>query len=134
MKDADTNQDGMISFIEFLGYFQKMARYRADLARTQRIEAYGQPLDLPPSKRSVADIHRHSCCFVRPTTHCSFVILHGGGRSSWFVQHVEAQGQPLELPPSKHSVADTHKFSCCFMHSTTIVVRCLHSSVVCHSM
>lgn len=50
MKDADTNQDGMISFIEFLGYFQKMARYRADLARTQRIEAYGQPLDLPRCK------------------------------------------------------------------------------------
>ena len=50
MKEADTNQDGMISFIEFLGYFQKMARYRADLARTQRLEAYGQPLDLPHCK------------------------------------------------------------------------------------
>lgn len=49
MKDADTNGDGMISFIEFLGYFQKMARYRADLARTQRLESYGRPRDLPPS-------------------------------------------------------------------------------------
>ena len=50
MKDADTNQDGMISFIEFLGYFQKMARYRADLARTQRLESYGRPRDLTLSK------------------------------------------------------------------------------------
>ncbi len=50
MKDADTNGDGMISFMEFLGYFQKMARYRADLARTQRLESYGRPRDLPPSK------------------------------------------------------------------------------------
>ena len=49
MKEADTNGDGMISFIEFLGYFQKMARYRADLARTQRLESYGRPRDLPPS-------------------------------------------------------------------------------------
>lgn len=60
MKDADTNQDGMISFIEFLGYFQKMARYRADLARTQRLEAYGQPLDLPPSKQRL--LHTLSHC------------------------------------------------------------------------
>ena len=50
MKEADTNQDGMISFIEFLGYFQRMARYQADLARTQRLESYGRPRDLPPSK------------------------------------------------------------------------------------
>ncbi|KAA6417994.1 MAG: hypothetical protein FRX49_12076 [Trebouxia sp. A1-2] len=49
MKEADTNGDGMISFTEFLGYFQKMARYRADLARTQRLESYGRPRDLPPS-------------------------------------------------------------------------------------
>ncbi len=49
MKEADTNGDGMISFIEFLGYFQKMARYRADLARTQRLESYGRPRDLPQS-------------------------------------------------------------------------------------
>ncbi|KAL3146078.1 hypothetical protein ABBQ38_015427 [Trebouxia sp. C0009 RCD-2024] len=49
MKAADTNQDGMISFIEFLGYFQKMARYQADLARTQRLESYGRPRELPPS-------------------------------------------------------------------------------------
>ena len=47
MKAADTNQDGMISFIEFLGYFQKMARYQADLARTQRLESYGRPRELP---------------------------------------------------------------------------------------
>ena len=50
MKAADTNQDGMISFIEFLGYFQKMARYQADLARTQRLESYGRPRELPPSE------------------------------------------------------------------------------------
>ena len=72
MKEADTNGDGMISFIEFLGYFQKMARYRADLARSQRLESYGRPKDLPPSMCSfLASWHSHtqSMCSLIPPLH-----------------------------------------------------------------
>lgn len=85
MKEADTNQDGMISFIEFLGYFQKMARYRADLARTQRLEAYGQPLDLPPSKHLATQPLCLPCAsYMPPMCLPCFVTL-------W-----ETYGQPLD--------------------------------------
>lgn len=85
MKDADTNGDGMISFIEFLGYFQKMARYRADLARTQRLESYGRPRDLPPSTVLPPLSSSSSCSLCRSYDRVDDLSLH-----SWLTAALRA--------------------------------------------
>ena len=38
MKNADTDNDGMIDFQEFQGYFQTLARYQQNEARQQRLQ------------------------------------------------------------------------------------------------
>ena len=50
MRDADTNQDGMISFSEFLLYFQRMARFQAEQARQQRLAGAGRDAVIPKSE------------------------------------------------------------------------------------
>ena len=117
MKDADTNQDGMISFIEFLGYFQKMARYRADLARTQRLESYGRPRDLPlskPSSSSSASLSSSSCscCSASSSSPLQLLdrILRYFQKMARYradvarTQHLKSYGHPRDLSLSKYSV------------------------------
>ena len=50
MREADTNHDGMISFSEFLLYFQRMARFQAEQARQQRLAGFGRDAVIPKSE------------------------------------------------------------------------------------